>query len=313
MRAGQRTILINAAIGLAGIVLAGCLIWFLGPLIPGLEGATVRLALCAMIALGWAGYTVWTVLRHARRQRELEHGLLDSSADLADEAAALGSRFADALQALRGAGALHGQPWYVIIGPPGSGKTTALLNAGLTFPMTEAMGDAHLRGVGGTRNCEWWFTDRAVLIDTAGRYTTQDSDAGIDRAGWHAFLDLLLRTRPRQPLNGIIVAIPALEIAGAPAALRTAHARAIRTRVEELDTRLKADLPVYLLFTKGRPHRGLHRILRRPGSRAAGAGLGQHVPARPRAAVARAGYGRCTQRPRYPPGRTHGGSPAGRT
>ena len=69
------------------------------------------------------------------------------------------------------------------------------------------MGQGAVAGVGGTRLCDWWFTEDAVLIDTAGRYTTQDSDAAVDRAGWEAFLDLLKRTRARQPLNGVIVAI----------------------------------------------------------------------------------------------------------
>ena len=103
-----------------------------------------------------------------------------------------------------------------IIGPPGAGKTTALLNAGLHFPLAEEMGQDAVAGVGGTRLCDWWFTDDAVLIDTAGRYTTQDSDAAVDRAGWEAFLDLLKRTRPRQPLNGVIVAIALTDIAAAP-------------------------------------------------------------------------------------------------
>ena len=57
------------------------------------------------------------------------------------------------------------------------------------------MGQGAVAGVGGTRLCDWWFTDEAVLIDTAGRYTTQDCDAAVDRAGWEAFLDLLKRTR----------------------------------------------------------------------------------------------------------------------
>ena len=82
-----------------------------------------------------------------------------------------------------------------------------------------------MAGVGGTRLCDWWFTENAVLIDTAGRYTTQDSNAAVDRAGWHAFLDLLRRTRPRQPLNGVIVAIALSDIAEAPSKERTAHAR----------------------------------------------------------------------------------------
>jgi len=45
-------------------------------------------------------------------------------------------------------------------------------------------------GVGGTRNCDWWFTDQAVLIDSAGRYTTQDSNSTVDASAWLGFLRL---------------------------------------------------------------------------------------------------------------------------
>ena len=112
------------------------------------------------------------------------------------------------------------------------------------------MGQGAVAGVGGTRLCDWWFTEDAVLIDTAGRYTTQDSDAAVDRAGWEAFLDLLKRTRPRQPLNGVIVAIALTDIAAAPHDERLAHARAIRRRIKELEERLGVRMPVYALFTK---------------------------------------------------------------
>jgi len=89
-----------------------------------------------------------------------------------------------------------------------------------------------------------------VMIDTAGRYTTQDSDAKVDRAGWEGFLDLLRRTRPRQPLNGVLVAIPAPDVAQATQAERLDHARAIRRRVKELTEKLGLRLPIYVLFTK---------------------------------------------------------------
>ena len=69
----------------------------------------------------------------------------------------------------------------MFIGPPGAGKTTALLNCGLKFPLADSTGGGRaVAGVGGTRNCDWWFTDQAVLIDTAGRYTTQDSNSAVD-------------------------------------------------------------------------------------------------------------------------------------
>ena len=112
------------------------------------------------------------------------------------------------------------------------------------------MGQSAVAGVGGTRMCDWWFTESAVLIDTAGRYTTQDSDAAVDKAGWQAFLGLLRRTRARQPLNGVLVAIALSDIAAAPAAERLAHARAIRRRVKELYDQLGVRVPVYALFTK---------------------------------------------------------------
>ena len=89
-----------------------------------------------------------------------------------------------------------------------------------------------------------------MLIDTAGRYTTQDSDAEIDRAGWNAFLSLVKRTRPAQPLNGVLVAIGLPDVVQAPQAERDAHAAAIRRRIEELERRFGLRIPVYALFTK---------------------------------------------------------------
>ena len=102
---------------------------------------------------------------------------------------------------------LYQLPWYMFIGAPGSGKTTALVNSGLRFPLAERFGTDRIRGVGGTRNCDWWFTDEAVLIDTAGRYTTQESDRDADQAAWQGFLALLKKTRPRQPINGVLLTV----------------------------------------------------------------------------------------------------------
>ena len=49
----------------------------------------------------------------------------------------------------RGYDALYALPWYMFIGPPGAGKTTALRNSGLHFPFLTDRGG--VRGVGGTR------------------------------------------------------------------------------------------------------------------------------------------------------------------
>ena len=246
-------------LGLVGTTLLAVLVWFFGPFLPPLESWIIRLAIVAVMLILWAGINLLLDLRKRRRDAALTDGLTAQPADtstvaMAEETAALRERLSQALGMLKKArgtkGYLYEQPWYAIIGPPGAGKTTALLNAGLRFPLAADMGQDAVPGIGGTRLCDWWFTDEAVLIDTSGRYTTQDSDAQVDRAGWEAFLDLLKRTRTRQPLNGVMVAIALSDIARAPEAERLAHARAIRQRVKELETRLGVRMPVYLLFTK---------------------------------------------------------------
>ena len=161
----------------------------------------------------------------------------------------------DALETLRrtgksGANALYDLPWYLIIGPPGAGKTTALVNSGLKFPLAADNQAKAIQGVGGTRYCDWWFTDEAVLIDTAGRYTTQDSDAKVDRKSWLAFLEMLARNRPKQPINGVIVAISIADVVNLRPEEVAAHADAIRKRLNELHEVLKVDFPVYAVFTK---------------------------------------------------------------
>ena len=113
------------------------------------------------------------------------------------------------------------------------------------------MGQGAVAGVGGTRLCDWWFTEDAVLIDTAGRYTTQDSDTAVDRAGWETFLDLLKHNGRAQPLNGLIVAFALSDIALVP---QRRTPGACRCRSAAASRRWKrgsgARIPVYVMFTK---------------------------------------------------------------
>ncbi|MFW5955715.1 MAG: type VI secretion system membrane subunit TssM, partial [Rhodothermales bacterium] len=141
-----------------------------------------------------------------------------------------------------GRAALYAMPWYLFIGPPAAGKTTAILNSGLNFPL----GTDRIRGVGGTRNCDWFFTDQAILLDTAGRYVTEHED----EEEWYAFLDTLKKHRKDRPINGAIVGISLDELAQATPDEIEWHASTIRERVDELVARLGVRFPVFLVFTK---------------------------------------------------------------
>ena len=141
-----------------------------------------------------------------------------------------------------GKAALYALPWYMFIGPPGSGKTTVIENSGLEFPYSSG----RIRGVGGTRNCDWFFSNSAILLDTAGRYTTEDED----REEWYAFLDMLKKNRKKKPVNGVIIGVSISDIIQGDPDEVERHARIIRTRIDELIQRLGVRFPVYLVFTK---------------------------------------------------------------
>ncbi len=149
------------------------------------------------------------------------------------------------LGARGGRAALYALPWYVIIGPPGAGKTTALEQSGLSF-VSPGGGGAKVRGTAGTRNCDWWFGREAILLDTAGRYAT----SGDDQDEWLAFLDTLKRFRAERPLDGIVVAVSIADLVGASEAKIAELAASLRARAEEIMTRLEMVLPLYVLFTK---------------------------------------------------------------
>ena len=175
------------------ILLAGFIWWaweFLGITVLGYPSTSigVRLIVIALVIGVWGAVLLLKKLRakHAGQQLMTAVAQQQDKERPSAEAVQLRERFEEAVATLRAGGrrrtSLYDLPWYIIIGAPGSGKTTALVNSGLHFPVEQRTGRGALRGVGGTRNCDWWFTDEAVFIDTAGRYLTQDSDPGADSA-----------------------------------------------------------------------------------------------------------------------------------
>src|ERR1700723_1243532 len=247
------------ALTIIGAITFSVLVWFAGPIVSigdaqPFDGFWLRFTIILIVWIIVVASIAYTIIRRRRAAAALEKALTEPVADETD-APVLPEKMQDALATLKkssksSASYLYDLPWYLIIGPPGAGKTTALVNSGLKFPLANDTAARAVQGVGGTRYCDWWFTDEAVLIDTAGRYTTQDSDAKTDRKSWLAFLEMLGKNRPRQPINGVIVAISIADVLNLSATEVAAHADAIRKRLDELHEELKVDFPVYAIFTK---------------------------------------------------------------
>jgi len=252
-----------------GLLLLAAIIWFAGPYFAfagyqPLASVVGRLVAILILAVCYAAYVQLRQLKSASSSRQLAEKVAGQeeaaaggarSGGTSADAAQLRQRFEEAIESLKksrkkGAASLYDLPWYVIIGPPGAGKTTVLVNSGLHFPLAQKFGKEAVRGVGGTRNCDWWFTDEAILLDTAGRYTTQDSNAKADASGWSAFLELLRKFRGRQPINGVIVAISATDLLIQSEQEREQQVSAIRERLDELGRELRIRIPVYFLVTK---------------------------------------------------------------
>lgn len=243
------------------IFLLICLIWFAGPSL-WLEKLETRLFLIVAILFFWSLFLVIDRYRAEQGAKQLEKSLqkqaqeqaVSSRPDRKEEIEELGGQFDKAVAALKqsklgkgrsGRTALYALPWYMFIGPPASGKSTALLHSGLQFPYLGGSSRG-VQGVGGTRNCDWWFTSEAVLLDTAGRYVTQDED----REEWYGFLDLLKKHRKGKPINGVLAAMSIVELLEASEEDLEWHAKNMRARIDELIQRLGIVFPVYLLFTK---------------------------------------------------------------
>jgi len=242
---------------LIGLVLLVSLIWWVGPYI-GLGSETLRLGLIVgLLVLVILAFVVQRLLVRRRAGRfhgELRGRQVGGDKDQSLEIDELRKKMDEAIATLksselgvayRGSAALYALPWFMLIGPSAAGKTTLLRNSGLHFPYAD-QGGMDIRGFGGTRNCDWWFSNEAVLLDTAGRYTTEPTDHGE----WKAFLALLRKHRRRLPINGVLVAISLEELLTVDQSGLAQHVKIIRDRIDELITDLGCLVPVYLILTK---------------------------------------------------------------
>ncbi|MDZ4803595.1 MAG: type VI secretion system membrane subunit TssM [Candidatus Eisenbacteria bacterium] len=211
------------------------------------------------LLLIWAIVILWSWLAARRRAKAIEQGLLKQAqwgvenaaparrGDLEEIRKSLLEAMATLNNSPQGKRALYDLPWYLVIGPPGIGKTTLIVNSGLNFPGLTAA--KRMRGTGGTRQWDFWFSTDAILLDTAGRYALSE-DRTEAESEWFGCLELLRKNRPKGPINGLILGYSAESLGQLDENQLVHEARELRQRLDEMMEKLHWSFPVYVLFTK---------------------------------------------------------------
>jgi type VI secretion system protein ImpL len=141
---------------------------------------------------------------------------------------------------------LYVLPWYIMIGESRSGKTSAIKHSNLNSTLTDV---SSATIVSGTKNCDWWFLDQAIILDTAGRYTIPIEEE-TDKKEWQTFLTLLSKYRKKEPVNGVIVTVASDSLLTEDTVVLREKANSIRQRINQMMRIMGARFPVYLLVTK---------------------------------------------------------------
>ena len=220
-------------------------------------------ALVTAYILALIGYGIYWLIqkyRHARQGQVLAETIQnDTQAEYGkqkdkDELQLINQQMKESIQLIRksklgdkkGNAALYELPWYMVMGNPAAGKSSAIYHSGLKFPFEASHQKMLSSSLSGTRNCDWFFSTEGVLLDTAGRYSVYAED----HSEWLGFLGLLKKSRSKAPINGLIVIVSIAELVNQSPEKSIKLAKNLRARIQDLTERLEIFAPVYLVFSK---------------------------------------------------------------
>ncbi|UXM95227.1 type VI secretion system membrane subunit TssM [Bartonella sp. HY329] len=268
------------------LIVLACLVWFYGPGFQYLEYTPLKPVANRIIVIGvliilW-GLNNYFLARAAakkkpKKQVEEEIKPRDPVSELI---AILNSSFLMTMKTIKdkwmgkdkGARTLYAMPWYLIIGPTASGKTTLIQDSDLNFPLTHELKQGHINKTVSDELPQYWVTRESVLFDIPGSWldmTTPISFDGLDsdeidpnipvvrttvkdsrKRLWNAFTDLLNSVRPRRPINGVVLTFDVVDVIRMDADARNVMSMNIHARLVEIAEKLGTRFTVHVVMTK---------------------------------------------------------------
>lgn len=261
MRRLGRTLVRPGVYLTALLLLLAIVVWLAGPYlgygdVRPLAPASVRLAILLLLALLWGIVGYLTRVRRTSEEQALLAGLRreqeEKEAAADRESAGIEERFRNFRVAARAArkfmssstrlpGRGRATPLYVVIGSQSAGKSSLAKAWRATAADDTTDGDA-------ADVAQFHVSEEAVFIELDGGFISQEENWA--RQLWPRVLRFLRSERPRQPLNGIVLALGSDELLASTPEDLAERAAAVRRRVDEIGERLRTRTPVYVVVTK---------------------------------------------------------------
>ncbi len=132
-------------------------------------------------------------------------------------------------------------PWYVVIGEPGTGRSSAIKAINLNWPHGESALNLNLP----EPLCSYWLPEKAVYLEPGAKVLGPDRDPALMRE----LCAELTEKRPREPVDGTLLVVNAGMLIDADERGAEAYAKTLRTYLVELSRYLSSDIPVYVVVS----------------------------------------------------------------
>lgn len=136
---------------------------------------------------------------------------------------------------------VYALPWYLVVGEPRSGRSTAIKAMNLDWPR----GDDPLVLNAPEPLCTYWMPAKAVFIEPG----PQLMGAHRNKDRLYELCDELKRRRTREPMDGVILVVSLARIADSDEHALEQYATSLRSYLIQINQGLAADVPVYVIAT----------------------------------------------------------------
>lgn len=136
---------------------------------------------------------------------------------------------------------VYAMPWYLVMGRPGSGRTTAIKAMNMSWPR----GDQPVPMQLPDQKCTYWFPEKAIFIEPESQVVGPARQQGL----LYELCEELKTKRPREPIDGIVLVVSAAILADSTEEGVEEYATTLRRELIEVAQGLAADVPIYVVVT----------------------------------------------------------------